>query len=514
MDVASLQPVVGPRRLPPGNPAAHTYARRDGLLPALHDASCWGDAAGADVLLRKGAEVGAARHTGDTALHWAAVGGHVEVMVVLLEAGADVTADCDWDEDKHKWQPLHWASRGGQVHAIQMLLDARADVHSMDQDGITALHCAGWSGRAEAVKKLVAAGADVHARDKGGMTALHYAGWSGRAEAVNALVGAGADVHTMDDMDQTALHCGGWSAEAVEALLAAGAAVGATDRKGRTALHMAGRSGTAKAVDALVTKGADVNAIDHDAWTALHFAASNGGKDAVAALLRHGAGSTPVSHTGETPLSIAAKLGHRKIIDQLPSEHPPDAVSTPALEAVRHSRLELFNTHQVLHFLHAADEASGDRVLHMAARRVDVRAVVTLLRLGVNVGSPNALGQTPLAAAMAWLDKFLSAKRNTVTQSPDSHTTKQYLRVAIGGAKAEQAAVSDAVRQQLDSWREVVLALLRARAHTNGLQPHEVLLCARVVISDKSLGARQTVRLLCTKRIKNKPMRPGYHAHT
>jgi len=82
-----------------------------------------------------------------------------------------------------------------------------------------------------------------------------------------------------------------------------------------------------------------LNATDHDGWTALHFAVSRDYQPIVAALLRLDADPTPVCCTGETPLCIAVAVGHREIIDLPPPTHPANAVSTPALEAVKRKRV-------------------------------------------------------------------------------------------------------------------------------------------------------------------------------
>jgi len=412
---------------------------------------------------------------------------------------------------------LHFAGWSGSAKDIQALLKAGADVHAKDLKGRTALHCAGGSGSTEAVEALLAAGARVHAKDNHRRTPLHYAGVSGSAGAVKALLAAGAKVHTADYSGRTALHCAGesGSAMAIEALLAAGADVHTEDNSERTALHMVSRSGAAEAVAALVAAGADVSGTDEDAWTALHFAASYGNTGAVAALLGHGAEPSPVCHTGETPLCLAVALGHREIIGLLPTEHPSDAISTPAHEAVRNERLELLNAPQVHFFLNEADKDCGDSVLHIAARRAHLPSVEALLHLNVWVRPHNVDGHTPLACALEWLDPFLCAQRDVVALPPGTRSNNSREAVAVGrrdilgrdvavGRPVRRAAVDDSVRDKLDEWRGVVLALLREGADTEGLSRDAAQLCARVVASEPSLGPWQAVRLLRGKRVKRK----------
>ena len=63
---------------------------------------------------------------GDTPMHWPAHNGLVEILEILIEAGADFEADevnCDGGK------PLHWASES-KPDAVQMLIDRGAQVDS------------------------------------------------------------------------------------------------------------------------------------------------------------------------------------------------------------------------------------------------------------------------------------------------------------------------------------------------------------------------------------------------
>lgn len=137
-------------------------------------------------------------YAGDTALHLAAAGYRVEVMEVLLAAGADANA-----AGKHRWgTPLHYAADGfitgpvwdakRQVKAIRCLLAEEAEIDAQDKNGATALHRAVRTRCAEAVRCLLKAGSDPTRKNKSGSTAFHLAvqntgrGGSGAPEAVAA----------------------------------------------------------------------------------------------------------------------------------------------------------------------------------------------------------------------------------------------------------------------------------------------------------------------------------------
>jgi ankyrin repeat protein len=65
----------------------------------------------------RGADVAAKDENGWTALHWAAVGGHKDVVELLLNKGADVTA-----EDTDGLTALDLAEYGGHKEVFTLLL--------------------------------------------------------------------------------------------------------------------------------------------------------------------------------------------------------------------------------------------------------------------------------------------------------------------------------------------------------------------------------------------------------
>ena len=112
-------------------------------------------------------------YVGDTALHLAAAGYRVELVRLLLAAGADPNS-----KKNHRHSgPLHYAADGyitgpvwdakRQVMTIQCLLDAGADVNAQDKNGATPLHRAVRHHRcAAAVKCLLQRGGDATLKNK------------------------------------------------------------------------------------------------------------------------------------------------------------------------------------------------------------------------------------------------------------------------------------------------------------------------------------------------------------
>ena len=137
-------------------------------------------------------------YAGDTPLHLAAAGYRVEIVRLLLSAGADVNAG----HNHRAGTPLHYAADGcvgglcfdpkRQVETLRELIDQGADVQAQDKNGATALHRAVRTRCASAVRFLLEAGADPSTPNKPGSTPFHLAvqntgrGGSGAAAAIDA----------------------------------------------------------------------------------------------------------------------------------------------------------------------------------------------------------------------------------------------------------------------------------------------------------------------------------------
>jgi ankyrin repeat protein len=118
----------------------------------------------------------------NTPLTYAAWYGHVEVVRVLLEGGANLDrADVDQDT------ALHLAALNGHLDMCRLLLDWGANVDRLDRWQNTPLHWAAWRRHLSVVKLLVERGADVRVKDEDGQTARDLA-WSRGQEDVADLL--------------------------------------------------------------------------------------------------------------------------------------------------------------------------------------------------------------------------------------------------------------------------------------------------------------------------------------
>jgi ankyrin repeat protein len=320
----------------------------------LSEAAMNGDTTAVRALLQQKADVNGAQGDGSTALHWATYRDDVEMLKLLLAAGADVKATTRMDAIT----PLFMACTNGNPAAIDALLNAGADPKSTKGNGTTALMTAAASGNPEAVKLLLDRGAEINAKESvHGQTALMFAAALNRVDAVKLLLARGAEANVTStvkklervrfDQDGNIVETptpgagrggrGGAAAAAATAdpdtvkqeLNSLAHALGMTEasirfakararagdvaarapRKvgpdvsgGMTALLYAAREGHLETADALIAGGANLNLASADKMTPLVMAIANGHYDLAKLLLDHKTDPNLAADSGLTPL--------------------------------------------------------------------------------------------------------------------------------------------------------------------------------------------------------------------
>jgi ankyrin repeat protein len=86
------------------------------------------------------------------------------------------------------YTPLHYASRAGHIDIVKVLIEAGAAVNAVTSVSLaSALHRAAYAGHLKVVEILLQAGAVVDLEDADGQTALYKATQQGHSEIVELL---------------------------------------------------------------------------------------------------------------------------------------------------------------------------------------------------------------------------------------------------------------------------------------------------------------------------------------
>ena len=83
-----------------------------------------------ELIAAGGVDINESGRWGDTSLHYASFNGHLEVVNVLVGAGAEVNKT-----NNNGDTPLHLASRSGHLEVIKALIRAKADVRIENNQG-------------------------------------------------------------------------------------------------------------------------------------------------------------------------------------------------------------------------------------------------------------------------------------------------------------------------------------------------------------------------------------------
>jgi len=156
----------------------------------LSKAAWYGDKLAVEELLRERAdpnfEGGFFCHPPLMAAHQG--GDHTEIMVMLVEAGADVLTLSS---------SLGWFAQEGNTTMVRLLLNAGAKPDEVGGKYIeTPLIAACKSGHQSIVSELIKAGTDVNAISAAGITPIFGASLTGNGVMVFDLIEAGANVNT------------------------------------------------------------------------------------------------------------------------------------------------------------------------------------------------------------------------------------------------------------------------------------------------------------------------------
>jgi ankyrin repeat protein len=269
-------------------------------------------------------------------LHLTAVTGRVEIMAMLLDAGADIDA---LDEKRNtachiavRYQQfdalkllierganvgvgnprnplLKLAVRGNDERIAILLLDSGATLEGLSHENLIELLV--HTSSVGVLARLLARNVNVSAlRDRIGRSVCHLVVWTnGDIEPLlRGLVDAGADVNAVDARGDTPLHYAAINCNStgLRVLVELGAEIDQQQPNGRTALHLAvvGWTKGYLCTKLLLALGADVRLVDNQGQTACHCAAAHSSAALCAVVAARGDMDQP-NNDGNTPRQIA-----------------------------------------------------------------------------------------------------------------------------------------------------------------------------------------------------------------
>jgi ankyrin repeat protein len=210
-------------------------------------------------------------------LAMAAKMGHVEVVQLLIRAGAQLDA-----ERSICHSPLYLAASKGLAEMVRVLLNAGAKVQETSRDFEGHLYHAAASGHVQVVRVMLEAGATLMTEEPATGpavrapvgTVLHNLVKRCKLDALRSILTAGADVNLRNEAGATALHQVGalefnQQTDYARLLIDFGADLDAVDGKGSTPLHIAVANGNLGVVRTLIASGAALDVKDNECWTPL-----------------------------------------------------------------------------------------------------------------------------------------------------------------------------------------------------------------------------------------------------
>ena len=411
-----------------------------------------GDAGIVERLLEAGADAEAPNQDGQTALMLAARVGALGVAELLVAHGADVNARESWRAQT----ALMWAADGRHAEVVQFLIDRGADVEvrAMANDwatqvtseprgqyrptgGLTPLLYAARSGCADCAAAILDAGANIDRPNPDGVTPLMVAIDNFAFDTARLLLERGANPGLWDWWGRTPLYIAvdvntsrfgpNWESEApeqndaldiVRMLLAAG-----VDPNPQLNMHRPSRGGNiGRFVDDLLTTGA----------TPLLRAAIGLDHEAARLLLGHGALVDLPNVQGVTPLMAAAGIGVSGRDRTVNLEGDVESRSIAMLDLllmagadVNARVVDAYNNSARIARPSTMTEREGQTALYGAVRFGRARVVLYLIEHGAEVDIVDALGKSPIDAALG----RIGGRDNTVSEE-----VAEILRKAIGDA--------------------------------------------------------------------------------
>ncbi|XP_030334953.1 ankyrin repeat and sterile alpha motif domain-containing protein 1B isoform X1 [Strigops habroptila] len=267
----------------------------------------------------RGPNINCTDSSGYTALHHAALNGHKDIVLKLLQYEASTNV-----ADNKGYFPIHLAAWRGDVDIVKILIHhgpSHSRVNEQNNENETALHCAAQYGHSEVVAVLLKELTDPTIRNNKLETPLDLAALYGRLRVVKMIIKAYPNLMNCNTRKHTPLHLAARNGHkaVVQVLLEAGMDVSCQTEKG-SALHEAALFGKVEVVRILLETGIDTNIKDSLGRTVLDILKEHPSQQSlqIAALLQEYMETGNASISEECPLECAE---HQSCI--LSPEVPP-----------------------------------------------------------------------------------------------------------------------------------------------------------------------------------------------
>ncbi|XP_048250936.1 putative ankyrin repeat protein RF_0381 [Haliotis rufescens] len=291
---------------------------KDRMTPAMITASM-GHKDIFDLLQEERADLTQVDEDGNNILHKACEGGNIElVSYVLTKNIVDINS-----KNMLGTTSAMEAAVGGHKEVLHLLMSTGADLTPVDDEGSDILHIAFSSTDRETVKFILTHSiVNINGSDNGGMTPALLSAEMGYRDVFNLVVRKGADLSSVDvdggNIIQKA--CVGGNLDIVKYLLTLNSIVQHINRRGEsgwTPVMFAASLGYKDVFDLLVKKGADLTLRNKDRDTILHLACRVNIQIVRYLVSRNIVDINVREGVGRTPAFVAAGLGNIRIFEEL-----------------------------------------------------------------------------------------------------------------------------------------------------------------------------------------------------
>lgn len=255
-------------------------------------------------MIALGALVDGADSNGQTPLMWAAMGGKLDNIALLLKHGADVNK-----ATVKGFSPLFFAIKSDEPKAVEAILAVGGDVQQVAVDGTNAAQLAAYQKKFEVAALLVEKGADIHKWDENGYQLLRTAGAANDAAFAKVLLAHGGDVEARTVPPKV-----NWQKEPN-----AGPGPG-PKFVGMTPLFIAAQNGAADVMKVVVAAGAQTGIRAEDGASLVLAAAGGGGLDALAYAIELEPELDVVMDGGNTPMHLVLQNRQAQVRGMLSPE--------------------------------------------------------------------------------------------------------------------------------------------------------------------------------------------------